>query len=63
MHKAILMSVIIAALVLPWRASRERDPRRGTARLALTLCLFIGAWALAVKFVVMRIIVVPTLDP
>jgi len=62
LHKLILMSVIVAALVLPWRAARLHDPKRGVSSLAVAMLLFIAVWVISIKLVVMRIIVIPSLE-
>ena len=40
MSKLILLSVIIATIVLPARAARERSPKKGLRKVILYVCLF-----------------------
>ena len=40
MKSLLLLSIVIAALVIPMRAARDPNPRRGVKRMLLWLFLF-----------------------
>jgi hypothetical protein len=40
MKSLLLLSIVIAALVIPLRAARDPNPRRGVKRMLLMLFLF-----------------------
>ena len=40
MKALLLLSIVIAALVIPMRAARDPNPRRGVKRMLLWLFLF-----------------------
>jgi len=63
MHKLILMSIMIASLAVPAYYSRMKDPKRGLSRTVGSMALFCGVWILSLKYVVMRIMVIPTFTP
>ncbi|MFT3925209.1 MAG: hypothetical protein QM778_21915 [Myxococcales bacterium] len=50
MSKAILMSVVFALLVIPVRASRESDTRKGLRKMTKDLLIFYVVYFLMLRF-------------
>lgn len=55
MAKLLLMSVLIANLVLPFRAAREPSARRGFRKLIVSLLLFNAFYLFAIVYILPRL--------
>lgn len=54
MRKLILISIVIATVVIPVRAARERSARRGLTRAIVAMLMFDVLYLLAVVFLYPR---------
>jgi hypothetical protein len=50
MSKLILMSIIIATVVIPTRAAREKNPRNGLRKAVVQMLLFEAFYLFALRF-------------
>jgi hypothetical protein len=53
----LLLSIVIAAFVIPYRAARDPNPRRGVKRMAFLVLAFNGAYLAYVTLVHTRLFV------
>lgn len=51
MQKLLLMSVLIATIVLPVRASRMKSPRLGFKKFVVQMLMYEAFYVFAVRFV------------
>lgn len=51
MAKLLLLSVIFATILLPARAAREKNAKRGYRKMVISLAVFNLLWVLALVFV------------
>ncbi|GAC1686379.1 MAG: hypothetical protein NVS9B3_04800 [Gemmatimonadaceae bacterium] len=55
MQKALLVSIIVASIGLPYYAANDRSPLRGVRRALLWLAVFDLGYAVAVLYVLPRL--------
>jgi hypothetical protein len=48
--KLILMSILIAMVVVPTRAAREPNPRKGLRRVVIEMLIFQAVYALSMVY-------------
>jgi hypothetical protein len=53
--KLLLNSILLATVVLPLLAARDRSPRRGLRRLVAGTTLFVACYAVAIIFIFPRL--------
>jgi hypothetical protein len=51
MGKLILMSIIIGMIIIPTRAAREPDPRKGLRKVVKEMLIFEVIYLLALRYV------------
>lgn len=55
MRKLLLVSVVLASIVLPWRAASDSSPRRGLRHALLWVVAFNVLYLFALLYIVPRL--------
>jgi hypothetical protein len=55
MSKLIELSILIATIAIPARASRQKDPHVGLRKMVINMVIFEGCYMLAMRFLHGRI--------
>lgn len=55
MQKLLLLSIVIAALVIPALAARDKNPRRGFKRALFFFLAFCVVYVIALKYAYFRL--------